>query len=88
MSVVGYKQTFSRPKSTSALPPTTDILMTSAGLPVFARRLAHTLDRVPGPALTQGIHDHEQPTRNAESLDHAWRRLPIAHAQVRCDVGL
>jgi len=30
MSACGYKQTFSRPKSTSALPPKGDILVASA----------------------------------------------------------
>ncbi len=38
-SACGYKQTFSRSKLRSALPPTTDVLMTSAGLSLMSRVL-------------------------------------------------
>ncbi len=41
MAALGYKQTSSRPKSTSALPPGADI-QDSAGLPVLSR-LGHSL---------------------------------------------
>ncbi len=82
MSPFGYKQTFSRPKLRSALPPTADIDLGQIQAPACRRRngLTGTI-KVAGFGFVHVALVNERPARLAgdfpEPVNLVLRRLPI-----------
>ncbi len=61
MSAYGYERTYSRPKSTSAIPPTTDILAARLAFALFSSAVPPGTD-LPGGAPERPVLTQRRPT--------------------------